>query len=219
MKKKNQNENNKSVSPKPFDHPIGIPYAGFPLPGTDYVSIDDKIKFIKRARPKDDMYLESAIKSYRMVLEKKGLNAAIVAFWEEVHKMPFSDQEINILRCAYAGDLQAVQLLVKTNASVLELPFVTKAMIKLIREYKYSHKKRLKEDIQKDWLNFLPLEYRNKNQIPFNEIDIKRFLNDEVKHNKKDPPAKIAKAFGIGKSTLRVIAPAKKGPGTFKKQS
>lgn len=207
----------KNKDKKPFSDPRGMQVAGRPIPGTDHIPIEQKARRILRTPYQDSARLECLMIKYREGL-KINPEAAMNIFWEQIAELRFTEQERQILRTAFGGDLTSIQILVKANAKVLELPFIIKRMIAVIRDYRYT-RLRPRADIKKEWLNFLPIEEKNKNQMLYSDTFLQQQVKAEAKYDKHAPAARVAKALRIGKSTLRKKAPSKKGPGRFKKLS
>lgn len=180
--------------------------GGFINPKTNDLPFEIYLEGEKQNPATESEKLKVLVRSYKA----KGLTH----FWDVAREFLSSGyltkEEWGILCDAEAGNIRAVQLLVKANPEVIVLPFVADVMIEILRKYKNTltskcrnkDKKIYSNDIRLEWEDFLPA----RKKLPYSAYALGKLVNvagKEFNLDKDEAFEKLTAALGVGIETLK----------------
>ena len=195
------------------------PYAGLKgEAGADNeLSFRTYINCVKKNLSMESEKLKELVDVYRDHIEKVQREVMSLLRHRGLEFLP-NLKEWKILRDAMAGDLKAVQKLVKANPETIYLPFIAKAMVSVIREHKNSLKgKGYIEDVKDKWEGFLTA--RPGGAIPYNEATLTflRHKGRKLGLSPSDTDEKIMEGLSLSERALKQKARISNGRGRPKK--
>ena len=121
---------------KPFsDYPAIATVAGYINPRTNSFPYETYLKTLKKNPCQESEKLRVLVAIYKM--HNRNQTAAFDETASDFMKSGYlSRQEWELLCKAEAGNMKAIAQLVRANPEVIQLPFITDAIIALLREYR-----------------------------------------------------------------------------------
>lgn len=204
---------------KKLDDLFSIPCGIGPVvlkAGAQWPTAKEYAELIKTHATADSKILRYLVQVYRQQIDCR---AAERAFWEAVASLHLDSGEAECLQRATAGDLKAVQTLIKKNAEVIRLPFVQEAIIAFLQNHKYS----LDIDLptEKDrWCEFLAKRPKKKTMYcPENIQNLCSIIAKDKGKLEDYTTTKAAKLLRLSPSSIQKLSAKKGMRGRPKKKS
>lgn len=190
-----------------FSIPCGIGPVVLKAGAASWPTAKEYAELIKTHASADSKILRYLVSVYQRQIDYR---VAEQAFWEAVVSLHLNGDETECLQRAAAGDLKAVQILVKKNAEVIRLPFVQEAIIAFLQNHKYS----LDIDLptEKDrWCEFLAKRPKKKTMYcPENIQNLCSIIAKDKGKLEDYTTTKAAKLLRLSPSSIQKLS-AKKG--------
>jgi len=164
----------------PFDDSLNLTIFGYGSDGEELPWREVAKRMRETPREKNSEMLAHLMRVYRKELEYNGEIKALKKFWQEVEKMDnlgfLTDDMEEVLLDAKAGNIKAVQVMIRANPYVIHLPFIAQVMRYVIFQHKYCDPKTggPLSDIKIAWSEFLPK--RAGGNVTYSHADLKKLI-------------------------------------------